>query len=222
MTPRTRILCVDDHPVVRAGLRAMIEATPNLEVVGEAATAALALHAAARLGPDLLVIDVRLPDGDGIDTAATLRRASPDLKIVVLSTFAGDETVHRALEAGAHGFVLKEHAEADLMTAISAVALGRRYLPSGVAEVLMLHGPRVVLTSREREVLAVMARGLQNKEIGRLLNITEATARTHVESVRTKFNSRDRQSTVLAAASRGFLVDLPAIVPPRPGSAPPP
>lgn len=191
--------------MVRVGLRAMIEATATLELVGEAQNAATTLDLLPRVRPDLLVIDVRLPDGDGIDIAARLRHSHPALQILILSTYAGDETVHRALEAGASGFVLKEHAEAELITAIRTVAGGRRYLPREVAELLLLHGPRVFLTARERDVLAAMARGLRNKEIGRALGITEATARTHVENVRLKFHSRDRQSAIAEAAVRGFL-----------------
>ncbi len=186
----------------------MIDATPGLEVVGEAADASGAVEKTRLLRPDLLVIDVRLPDGDGIDVAAALRQARPDLLILVLSTNAGDETVHRALDAGANGFVLKEQAEAELTTAIRAVAGGRRFLPRDVAELLMQHGPRVLLTSREKQVLLAMARGLRNREIGRALGITEATARTHVESVRMKFNCRDRQGAIAAAMARGFLLGL--------------
>lgn len=203
-----RIVCVDDHPLMRMGLRALIEATEGLALVGEAGEAAAARAECARLRPDLLVIDVRLPDGDGIETIAHLRRTAPALGAVVLSTFAGDETVHRALEAGARGFVLKEYAETELIAAIRAVASGRRYLPREAADVMVAHWPRVVLTPRERDVLRAMARGMRNKEIGRALGMTESTARTHVESVRTKFKCRDRQSTIATATARGFLLDL--------------
>lgn len=200
-----RVLCVDDHPVVRTGLRALIEHEPDLELIAAASTAAEAHALATALHPDLLLIDVRLPDGDGIDAAAILRRHMPGLRILVLSTFAGDETVHRALDAGASGFVLKEHAEADLIDAVRAVAAGKRYMPRAVSELLLMHGPRVALTPREHEVLRAMARGLNSRDIARALRIAEATARTHVENVRAKFKCRDKQTTIVTATTRGFL-----------------
>lgn len=203
----TRVLCVDDHPIVRAGLRAMIESADGLTLVGEAGTVAQARELSRRTCPNMLLIDVRLPDGDGIEAASSMRRAMPDLAVIVLSSFAGDETVHRAVEAGAKGFVLKENAESELIDAIRTVASGRRYLHREAAALLMQYGQRIVLTPRERDVLGALARGLQNKEIGQLLGMTASTARTHVENILAKFACRDRQSAVAVAAMRGFVLD---------------
>jgi DNA-binding NarL/FixJ family response regulator len=200
-----RVLCVDDHPVVRTGLRALIAAEPTMTLVGEAASATEAIEVAKAIHPDVMVVDVRLGDGDGIGVTRTVSKVCGRTRVLILTTYIGDETIHCALDAGATGFVSKAFADHELISAILAVANGRRYFSADVAARLIAHGPRIVLTARERAVLTTLGEGLRNKQIGARLGMTEATARTHVERILAKFNCRDRGRAVAIAHERGFF-----------------
>lgn len=199
-----RVLIADDHPVVRVGLRALIEAN-QAEVVAEARDAETATTLARATRPDVAVLDVRLGVDDGIKLASVLINDRIVPRVLMVSAFTGDETIHRALEAGALGFICKAKAGEDLATALRVVATGRRYMCDVSSRSLAAHGPRIVLTPREREVLSAMAEGLRNKEIGHRLGVTTATARTHVEHLLMKFACSDRSRVVALASARGFL-----------------
>jgi two-component system, NarL family, response regulator len=204
--PPIRILCVDDHPVVRRGIAAMLATEPGLELVAEAASGSEALEKYRAERPDVVLMDLRLPGGmDGIETIAALRQQWPQARVLVLTTYAGDENIHRALEAGARGYMIKDALDDDLLDAVTAVWQGRRYVPARVAVQLAEHGPRVELTDRERQVLSLMAQGSRNKEIASALAISEATARTHVENVVAKLGVNSRTEAVVLAAQRGFI-----------------
>lgn len=201
-----RILCVDDHPVVRRGIAAMLATEPQLELVAEAASGSEALEKYRLSRPDVVLMDLRLPGGmDGIDTIAALRKEWPQARVLVLTTYAGDENIHRALEAGARGYIIKDTLDDDLLSAVTAVWQGRRYVPPQIAVQLAEHGPRVELTDRERQVLGLMAQGHRNKEIAADLLISEATARTHVENIVAKLGVSSRTEAVVLAAQRGFI-----------------
>jgi DNA-binding NarL/FixJ family response regulator len=199
-------LCVDDHPVVRRGVAAMLAVEPELDLVAEAASGREALELFREHRPDVVLMDLRLAgDMDGMTATEAICREWPRARILVLTTYAGDENIHRALQAGARGYLIKDTLDERLLDAIRAVHEGRRYVPPEVAVQLAEHGPRVELTDREREVLDLMARGMRNKEIGAELSITEATARTHVEKIVAKLGVSGRTEAVVMAAQRGFL-----------------
>ena len=201
-----RILCVDDHPVVRRGIAAMLATEPSLRLVAEAASGSEALGKYRESRPDVVLMDLRLPGGmDGIETIVALRKEWPQARVLILTTYAGDENIHRALEAGARGYLIKDALDDDLLNAVTAVWQGRRYVPPRIAVQLAEHGPRVELTDRERQVLNLMAQGSRNKEIAAELAISEATARTHVENIVAKLGVNSRMEAVILAAQRGFI-----------------
>lgn len=203
---RIRVLCVDDHPVVRRGVAAMIGAEPELELIAEASSGREAVDLYRARRPDVVLMDLRLAgEMDGIAAIESICAESPRARILVLTTYAGDESIHRALAAGARGYLIKDTLDERLLDAIRIVHEGRRYVPPEVAVQLTEHGPRVELTDREQEVLQLMARGMRNKEIGAELAITEATARTHVEKIVAKLGVSGRTEAVVVAAQRGFL-----------------
>ncbi|MFI6326270.1 response regulator [Nonomuraea sp. NPDC050556] len=186
------VLIVDDHPVVRAGLRGMLEAEPGLEVAGEAGSGDEAVAVAPRLRPDVILMDLRMPGGDGV---SAIRRL-PGHAVLVLTTFEGD--VDAAVEAGAAGFVLKNASREDLVAAIRAVASGSRI---GVRP--RRAGP--VLSARELEVIELVARGLTNPEIARRLFIGEATVKTHLLRIFAKLGVSDRTSAAITAMELGLV-----------------
>lgn len=199
------VLIVDDHPAVRAGIAALVGAADGMMVVAEADSQAPALQACTSFNPDVVLMDLRLGAEDGATiTAAILARYSA-IRVLVLTTFDGDEAIHRALEAGARGYVLKDSGLDEIEAAIRAVAAGRRHIPAAVAMRLALNGPRVELTPRERDVLDHLADGLRNSEIAVRLGIGEATVRTHVQHIIEKFGCHDRGAAIAAAIARGFL-----------------
>jgi DNA-binding NarL/FixJ family response regulator len=204
--PPIRILCVDDHPVVRRGIAAMLGTEPTLSLVGEASCGPEAIEKYRASRPDVVLMDLRLPGGmDGIETITALRKEWPQARVLVLTTYAGDENIHRALAAGARGYLIKDALDDDLLAAVTAVWHGRRYISPHLAVQLAEHGPRVELTERERQVLKLVAQGLRNKEIATELAISEATARTHVENIVAKLGVSSRTEAVVLAAQRGFI-----------------
>lgn len=204
---RVRVLIVDDHPVVRAGVRALLEASAQLDIVGEAGTAAEAVDRCGALRPHLVVMDLRLRGESGADVTRLIRHNCPWTKVLILTSYGGDEEIHRAIDAGARGYVLKDTAADELIAAVLAVNDGRHHIPAEVARRLAAHGPRVTLTVREHQVLGLMAAGLRNKEIAHAAGVTEATARTHVQNILDKFDCSDRGRAVAIAIARGFLQD---------------
>lgn len=206
-----RIVVVDDHPVVRDGLRGMIDGQPDLVVVGEAADGSDAVAVVARQRPDVVLMDLRMPRVDGVSAIAEIGRTAPEARVLVLTTYDADHDIVRAVEAGARGVLLKDAPREELFRAIRAAARGEMVLAPTVTARLFgrLHGPREqVPTERELEVLALVARGLTNRAIGRRLSLSEATVKTHLVHLFTKLGVADRTAAVTAALDRG-LITLP-------------
>jgi two-component system response regulator DevR len=209
------ILVVDDHGLVREGLRTILDSQDDLRVVGEARTANEALALASHLHPDVVVLDVRLPDRDGIHICSEIRELSPSSRILICSGLADGTALVEAAKAGADGFVSKEAANAEIVDAVRRVANGASVLGSASAQVmfryLRQHGPvgsrLSVLSEREREVLGLLAEGLTNREIAGRLFISEKTVRNHVSGVLRKLDFRHRtEAALFAAPLRGELL----------------
>ncbi|MFC7865209.1 response regulator [Streptomyces murinus] len=212
------VLLVDDEPLVRAGLRAVLGAQPDIEVVGEAADGAAVIPLVRRLRPDVVAMDVRMPLLDGIEaTRAVLRTVADPPKILVVTTFEDDEYVYEALRAGADGFLLKRARPAEIVHAVRLVAAGESLLfPASVRRLAARYGDgrgrparsvleRARLTEREAEVLRLMARGLSNAEIAAGLVVGAETVKSHVSAVLAKLGARDRTQAVIAAYESGFV-----------------
>ncbi|WP_086768762.1 response regulator [Streptomyces bobili] len=213
------LLLVDDEPLVRAGLRAVLEAQPDIEVVGEAADGAAVIPLVRRLRPDVVAMDVRMPLMDGIDaTRAVLRTVDAPPRILVVTTFENDEYVYEALRAGADGFLLKRARPAEIVHAVRLVAEGESLLfPASVRRLAASYGDgagnraardlveRARLTEREAEVLRLMARGLSNGEIATRLVVGTETVKSHVSGVLAKLGARDRTQAVITAYESGFV-----------------
>jgi two-component system NarL family response regulator len=202
---RTRVLFVDDHPVTREGLAAVIARQPDLELVADGGTAAAAVELYRTHRPDVAVIDLRLPDGDGVGVVRQLVGEFPAARLIVLSSFAGEEPVFQALQAGARAFLFKDAPRDELLAAVRAVAAGRTFLPPGPAARLAHRMSADELTDREVEVLGLVAEGLRNKEIAARLGLSEFTVKVHVQNVLAKLGVHDRTEAVTAAARRGII-----------------
>jgi DNA-binding NarL/FixJ family response regulator len=200
-----RVLVVEDHPATQAGLVALVERAPGFELSGTANSIATAVAACELFRPDVMLLDLRLGTEDGVDAIEQVRALACQVRVLVLTSFDGDEVIHRALEAGARGFILKDSSLAEIEAAIRAVASGKHHIPADVATRLVLNGARVELTGKEREVLELLADGLRNKEIAARLGIGEATVRSHVHAIIGKFGCHDRGAAIAAAIARGFL-----------------
>ncbi|MFD9715687.1 response regulator [Streptomyces sp. NPDC059076] len=209
------VLLVDDEPLVRAGLRAVLEAQSDIEVVGEAADGAAVIPLVRRLRPDVVAMDVRMPLLDGIEaTRAVLRTVDEPPKIIVITTFENDEYVYEALRAGADGFLLKRSRPVEIVNAVRLVAEGESLLfPAAVRALAAEYGTstaratmqRAALTEREAAVLRLMARGMSNAEIAAQLVVGTETVKTHVSAVLAKLGARDRTQAVIAAYESGFV-----------------
>jgi DNA-binding NarL/FixJ family response regulator len=202
------VLLVDDHPVIRAGVRGMLDGEPDIVVAGEAASGAEAVVAARALRPDVVLMDLRMPGLDGVGATAQVLAAAPATRVVVLTTYETDADILRAVEAGAAGYLLKDVSRSDLVNAVRVAARGDTVLAPSVASRL-LHQVRrpaaEALSPREVEVLRLVARGLSNVEVGRALHIAEATVKTHLLRAFGKLGVSDRTAAVTTAMSRGLL-----------------
>ena len=202
-----KVMIVDDHPIVRAGLIGILAAESDLEVVGEASSADEAVTAARSLLPDVVLMDLRMPGGDGVTATTGVLAAAPAARVVVLTTYESDADILRAVEAGAAGYLLKDAARGDLVAAIRAAARGETVLAPSVATRLVdrMRRPQPAdsLSPRELEVLRLVARGLSNADIGRELYISEATVKTHLLRTFAKLGVSDRTAAVTTAMAAG-------------------
>ena len=205
MPPPIRLMVVDDHPVVRHGLVALLRTVEDMEVVAEASDGQEAVDLYKRHRPDVTLMDLRLKETGGVEAIRLIRTEDPAAKVIVLTTFDGDEDIYRALQVGAKGYLLKGMSVDELIGSIRAVNMGRSRIPSEIAEKLAdrMGGPR--LTNRELGVLQLIVRGRSNKEIGRELVISEATVKTHINSLLAKLGVTDRTQAVTAAIQRGIV-----------------
>jgi DNA-binding NarL/FixJ family response regulator len=199
------VVIVDDHPVVRDGLCAMVSAEADIDVVGEAGTAAEALAMIPDVSPAVVVMDLLLPDMGGAEVIRRLSQQSADTAFLVLTTLVGDEEIYRAMEAGARGYLFKDMARKELILAIRAVAKGERYIPAMVGTRIAENLPRPSITTREIEVLKAVAAGLRNKEIAHQLGVSEATVNAHIKHILVKLNVTDRTHAVTTALRRGII-----------------
>ena len=212
----TRVLIADDDHLMRAGLAELLTADPEIEIVGQASTGREAVDQARRLSPDVVLMDVRMPDLDGIGATRELSRVTPAAKVLILTTFEEDDYVFGALRAGASGFLLKRTRPEDLIAAVHTIAAGDSLLSPSVTRLvidrmaqqptpeLAAQGKVEQLTPREREVLQLIARGLSNREIATALVVEESTIRTHVKHILMKLDLRDRVQAVIFAYETGL------------------
>jgi DNA-binding NarL/FixJ family response regulator len=210
MIDRIRLLITDDHPVVRAGLQGMLASQPDFEIVGEATHGAEAIALAERLQPQVILMDLRMPDMDGAEATRQIKAKYPHLHVLVLTTYEGDADILRAIEAGATGYLLKDAPREDLYRAIRAAAKGESALTPAIARRIMqaMRTPppaAETLSARETEVLGRVAKGASNKEIARDLHISEATVKSHLLHIFGKLGVDDRTAAVTAAMKRGWL-----------------
>jgi DNA-binding NarL/FixJ family response regulator len=203
-----RVILVDDHPVVRFGLAAIIGLQPDMAVAGEAGSGEEACELCVRQPADVMLMDLRLPGMSGVDAIRALRKQQPKLRFIVLTTYDGDEDIHRALAAGAQAYLLKGMSHNDLVNAIRRVHAGLKYLPDSVSKSLAERPPHSELSARELEVLELIVKGRSNREIGEMLGISEATVKWHVNLILSRLNVSDRTQATVAALQRG-IVHLP-------------
>ncbi|MFC7275405.1 response regulator [Paractinoplanes rhizophilus] len=203
-----RLILVDDHPVVRHGLRGMLDAEPDLSVVGEAGSGEAGVSLAAEERPDIVLMDLRMPDGDGVSATERILATVPGVKVMVLTTYESDRDILRAIEAGACGYLLKDASPAELADAVRAAHRGETVLAPSVASTLVRQVRQPAppaLSSRETEVLRLVAGGLTNADIGKRLFISEATVKTHLLRVFNKLDVADRTAAVTTAMRHGLL-----------------
>jgi len=200
-----RVMTADDHPIVRAGLAAVIGEESDLMFVGEAGDGAQAVALFRAQRPDVTLMDLRMPVLDGVGAIKAIRSEFPDARIVALTTYEGDTDIHRALAAGAVGYLLKEMLPTAVIDAIRAVYRGQRVIPPVVAGRLAEYTPRVELTEREREILEYVARGFSNKDVARAIGRTDETVKIHLKSVFAKLGAADRTEAVTVALQRGII-----------------
>jgi len=199
------ILLADDHFIVRMGLKALVNTEPNLAVVAEAADGNLTVDLYNKRKPDLVLMDLRMPNKDGVEATIEIRKQDPRACILMLTTFDGDADIHKALEAGAKGYVLKNATGRELIPAIQAVAAGQRWIPKEIAKRLASAKLFEELTARELQVMQLLVKGLANKQIGDVLNITEHTVKGHLKIIYGKLQVQDRTEAVTAAIQRGII-----------------
>lgn len=199
------MVIVDDHPVVRIGLKTMLESDGHIVVAGLASSAQEALAEVERAQPDVVLMDLRMPEVEGAQAIEWLRRAEPGVRVLVLTNYESDEDILRALQAGAMGYLLKSAPQEEISRAVEMVHHNTRYIPPRIAQRLSEAVSHEELSQREHEVLTLVANGLTNKEIAQRLFISDKTARNHVTSCLVKLGANDRTEAVTKAISRGLL-----------------
>ena len=202
---KIKVMVVDDHPLMRVGLAAIINARPNMTVVVQTGTGEEAVALFREHKPDITLMDLRLPKMSGVDAILAIRARYPESRFIVLTTYEGDEDIHRAFEAGAQGYVIKGMPYQTLIDALLRVHSGGRFLPPPVARALESRMPDSDLSPREQEVLQLLVNGQSNKEIASELGITNATVKCHVSTILMRLNVSDRTQAVVAALQRGLV-----------------
>jgi DNA-binding NarL/FixJ family response regulator len=200
-----RILTVDDHPILRDGIASIIQLQSDMMLVGEADNGHNGIAQFRKLRPDVTLMDLQMPEVNGVDAIAAIRGEFPQARIIVLTTYAGDAQALRALKAGAMGYLLKNSLRKELLDAIRAVHAGRRHIPSEIAAQIAEHVGEASLTDREVSILALAANGNANKQIAWQLSITEDTVKAHLKNIFLKLNASDRTHAVTVARKRGIL-----------------
>jgi DNA-binding NarL/FixJ family response regulator len=200
-----RILTVDDHPLLRKGIAALVNGEPDLKLVAEASNGNEAIDAFRSHRPDVTLMDLQMPEVDGIDAIDRIRREFPEARIIVLTTYSGDTQVLRALKAGARGYILKGHVHKELLDAIRAVHAGQKRIPPEIAAQLADHAADDALTEREIDVLRLIGAGNSNKQIADQLSIGEATVKSHVSNILSKLGANDRAHSVTIGLKRGII-----------------
>jgi DNA-binding NarL/FixJ family response regulator len=204
--PQTiRVFSVDDHPLLREGIAAVINSQPDMVMVAQAARAREALQLFREHRPDVTLMDLRLPDGSGIDATIAIRSEFPDARIVILTTFEGDVEIQRAFAAGVRGYVLKNMAPSELADVVRQVHAGRKRIPPEVAAQLADHFTDEALTPREIDVLQQVAGGNRNRDIAEMLRISEETVKVHVKHIMEKLGATDRTAAVAIGVRRGII-----------------
>ncbi|MBV8896524.1 MAG: response regulator transcription factor [Acidobacteriaceae bacterium] len=200
-----RVLTVDDHELVRKGIAAMLSAEPGFELVAEANCGQQAVRLFREHRPDVTLMDLRLPDESGVEATRQIRGEFPEARIIVLTSYDGDQDIYRALEAGVRGYLLKEMVHTEVLRAIRVVHSGKRFIPAEVSQQLNGFFPELALTPREVEVLSLIARGFGNKEVADVLGTAPGTVKAHVQSILSKLGASDRTHAVTIALRRGII-----------------
>jgi two-component system NarL family response regulator len=200
-----RVLVADDHPIVRGGLSALVDDHPRMRLVAEAETGAQAVALALEHRPDVILMDLRMPAMGGVEAIRAIRSAWPNARVIVLTTYDGDEDIYQALQAGARAYLLKDASRAELLEAVEAVHRGEKRIPPEVGAKLAERVAGQELTPRELDVLSAIVEGRSNKEIGRALYLTEGTVKFHVNNILAKLGVNDRTQAATEALRRGFV-----------------
>lgn len=200
-----RILIVDDHPVVRVGLTSMLTTQPGIEVTGSVSSGEEALGVLEEKSVDVVMLDLRMPGMNGIETLVSIKRKAMPVHVIVLTSYETDEDIYRAIQAGAEGYLLKNTSQREMSDAIRAVYAGTRYIPHSIASRLAERMTRSNLTPREHEILKILAKGFTNKQIGHALGISDNTVRNHINSIIEKLEVSDRTEATKMAIQRGII-----------------
>ncbi len=204
-SPIIRVLCIDDHSLVRKGIALILENEADMELVAEASNGQEGIELFRKYQPDVTLMDLRMPELDGIEATQRIRAEFPEAKIIALTSYDGDQDIYRALQAGVRGYLLKEMVHTEVLRAIRLVQAGKKLMPPIVAERLGEPYPQVALTPREVEVLTLVAQGLANKEIGARLGTAAGTVKMHVQNILAKLGATDRTRAVTIGLQRGII-----------------
>jgi DNA-binding NarL/FixJ family response regulator len=205
VTSPIRILSVDDHDLVRKGIAAILSTESGIELVAEANSGAEAVRLYRLHRPDVTLMDLRLPNGSGVQATREIREEFPAARIIALTSYDGDQDIYRALESGVRGYLLKDMVHTEIVRAIRTVHGGKRYIPQEVSDQLSGFFPEMALTAREMDVLSLVARGLGNKEVGDVLGTASGTVKAHMQSILSKLGAKDRTHAVTIALRRGII-----------------